>query len=249
MSTWADLIALIFRDSGVLGVGQTLQAQDTSDAVRRINMMLSQWKRRRWLVPNLVDYSILQDGSLFYTIGAGGDIDVARPNAIESAFMRQAVQSVPNQVDWPLTIIDSMEQYSALTLKNMQAGPSWFLFFDSGWPLGKLYPWPLAGGSAGGSGPFELHIQVKSELDSVGSLAAEINLPPEFEEAIYFAQMAQTRAAYRLPPDPYIQRQLKITLQTLRSSQFQVPNLNMPRALRGRGGYNIWADSWGPGGR
>lgn len=249
MTTWAQLINLIFRDSGVLGVGQTLQAEDTSDAVMRLNMMLSQWKRRRWLVYHLVSYSLPMDGSLFYTIGASGDLDVARPNSIESAFMRQAVQSQPNQVDYPLQLIQSYEEYSAITLKNMQAGPSWRLFYDSDWPLGKLYPWPLAGGSAGGSGPFELHIQVKSELTSVTSVGAEVDLPPEYWQAIYFTQMGQTRAAYRMPPDAYITGQAKASLETLRTANLQIPTLNMPRPLRGRGGYNIFSDSWGPSGR
>lgn len=246
MSTWAELIALIFRDSGVLGVGQALQAQDTSDAARRMQMMLAQWARSRWLVFNLVDRSHLMNGSLFYTIGAGGDLDFPRPNSIESAFMRQTVQSTPNQVDYPLTIVDSYEEYSRLTLKNMQAGPSWLLFYDSGYPLGKLYPWPVAGGSGGGSGPFELHIQVKNEMPSVANLAAEILLPPEYEQAIYAEQMKRTRSAYRLPPDAEINRLAKTSLQVLRSSNFQVPTLNLPRAVAGRGAYSIWSDSWGP---
>jgi len=249
MTTWAEMIDLVFRDSGVLGVGQSLQAQDVSDAKRRFNMMLSQWKRRRWLVPNLVDHAIEMDGSLFYTIGDGGDIDTARPNSIESAFMRQAVQSQPAQIDYPLRLITSYEEYSQLTLKNMQAGPSWFLFYDSGYPLGKLYPWPLAGGSAGGSGPFELHVQVKNELVTVGALNADILLPPEYELALYATGMQMTRSAYRLPPDQMINTLAKNALNTLRSSNFQVPNLSMPSAVQGRGGYNIFSDSWGPQGR
>lgn len=251
MSTWIDLISLIFRDSGVLGVGQALQAQDTSDAVRRINMMLSQWKRRRWLVYHLVDYSLLMDGSLFYTIGAGGDLNVARPNSIESAFMRQAVQSVPNQIDYPLRLIQSYEDYSRIALKNMQAGPSWYLFYDSGYPLGKLYPWPLAGGSAGGSGPFEMHIQVKDELTAIttANLGQEIALPPEYEQAVYSVQMQMVRSAYRLPPDATINGLARASLETLRTSNLQIPTLNMPVGIRGGGGYNIFSDSFGTSSR
>lgn len=249
MTTWNDLINLIFRDSGVLGVGQTLQAQDTADAVRRINMMLSQWKRRRWMVYHLVNHSIEMDGSLFYTLGDGGDIDTPRTDAIESAFMRQTIQSTPNQVDYPLRIVTSYEDYSRIALKNMQAGPSWILFYDSGYPLGKLYPWPLAGGSSGGAGPFELHVQVKDELVTVSNVAAEVVLPPEYELAIYAVQMQMTRSAYRLPPDQGINMLAKGAIDTLKSTNFQIPTLNMPAGLRGGGGYSIWSDTFGPTGR
>lgn len=243
MSTWADLIALIFRDSGVLGVGQTLQAQDTTDAKRRLNMMLSQWKRRRWLVYNLVDHSIPCDGSQFYTIGAGGDINAPRPDKVESAFIRQTVQAQPNRPDYPLQLIFSYEDYSRLALKNLEAGPSWYLFYDSGWPLGKLYPWPLSGNQ------FELHVQVKNELTSVGDLTDEMNLPPEYELAIYASQMKMTRSAYRLPPDKSIDDLAKSALETLRSTNYQPSTLNMPSAVQGQGAYSVWSDSWGPFGR
>lgn len=243
MTTWADIIALVFRDSGVLGVGQTLQAQDMTDAVRRLNMMLSQWKRRRWLVYHLVDRVITMNGSLFYTIGVSGNIAAPRPNSIESAFVRQLIQSVPNQVDYPLRIIQSYEEYSRISLKNLAAGPGWYLFYDSGYPLGKLYPWPLM------NSQYELHVQVKDELVSVGNLADEIVLPPEYEEAIYAVQMQRTRSAYRLPPDGEINRLAEVALSTLRSSNFQIPTLNMPAAVQGLGAYNIFSDRFGTSSR
>lgn len=240
---WGEMIQLIFRDSGVLGVGQTLQAQDVSDAKLRINMMLSQWKRRRWLVYHLVDYSVLMDGSRSYTFGIGGDINAPRTDAIESAFVRQVSQSQPNQPDYPLRLITSWEDYSRITMKGLQAGPSWGLFYDSGFPLGTLYPWPLS------NSQYELHVQVKNELVAVGDIADQIVLPPEYELAIYAEQMRATRSAYRLPPDANIDKMARVALETLRSTNFQVGSLQMPAAVRGRGGYDINSDSYGPWGR
>lgn len=243
MSTWADIIGLVFRDSGVLGVGQTLQAQDTTDAIRRFNMMLDQWKRRRWLVYHLVDLSVPCDGSLFYTIGVGGTVNYARPDQIESAFVRQVSPAAqPNQPDFPLRLIHSWEDYSRITLKQLQAGPAWALFYDSGYPLGKLYPYPLMGGQ------YELHVQVKDQLVSIASATDTVVLPPEYEQAIYATQVNATRRAYRLPADPQFLRLETVSLETLRSSNFQIPTLNMPRAVQGGGAYNIFSDSWGPGG-
>lgn len=240
---WGDLINLVFRDSGVLGVGQTLQARDIQDAKMRFNLMLGQWKRRRWLVYHLVSHSIPMDGSRSYTIGAGGDINVPRPDSIESAFARQVIQPQPNQPDFPLYIIRSWEDYSRITLKGLQAGPAWGLFYDSGYPLGTLYPYPLM------TSQYELHVQVKNELVSVGDIADEIILPPEYELAIYAVQMQMTRSAYALPPKPEIDRLAKGALETLRATNFQIPTLRMPGAVQGVGGYNIWSDTFGPVGR
>ena len=50
ISTVGDLITLALKDSGVLGAGQTALAEDMNDALSRLNMMLGQWNRRRWLI-------------------------------------------------------------------------------------------------------------------------------------------------------------------------------------------------------
>lgn len=240
---WGELINIVFRDSGVLGVGQTLQPQDTTDAKRRINMMLNQWKRRRWLVYHLVDHALPMTGARSYTFGAGGNINAPRPDAIESAFLRQVSQSQPNQPDFPLRLIPSYEDYSQITMKGLQAGPSWALFYDSGYPLGTLYPWPIP------NSQYELHVQVKNELVNVGDIADEIVLPPEYELAIYAVQMQMTRSAYRFPPDATIDKLAKGALDTLRSTNFQIGTLGMPRAVMGRGAYDINSDQFGPWGR
>jgi hypothetical protein len=230
MTTCGDFFGLVARDAGVLAVGQTLQAQQVNDMQARANMMISQWKRRRWLVPHLVDVFIRCDGSQSYTIGRGCQIETYRPDQIDAAYARQVIQSVPNQVDYPLRIIRSHEEYSEITLKNMEAGPSWAVFYDSNYPEGRLYPYPLM-----------------NDQYELGALTDEILLPPEYNFALYANLMQLTRSAFRLPPDQFIDKQAKSSLETIRSANFQVGTMNMPAAVAGYGGYNIWSDSWGPG--
>lgn len=242
-TTWISMINLILRDSGVLGVGQTAQSQDVSDQKMRLNMMLDEWKRNRWLVYCLVDLSTPCDGSLFYEIGIGATINYPRPDEIDAAFARQTTAAQPNRPDFPLRIIKSYEEYSQIALKRLNAGPSWALFYDSGYPIGKIYPYPLM------SDQYELHVLVKKELDNITNTADDIILPPEYHMALYSNGIQLIRAAYGLPPKPFIDRQAKTSLQTLRAANYQVGTLNMPAAVRGVGAYNIWNDSWGPSNR
>lgn len=240
MTTWAEIINLTLNDSGVLGVGQTPQPADTNNSLKRLNMMLNQWKRRRWLVYHLLDLSTPMDGSEFYTIGVGATINYPRPDQIDAAFVRQVSQSQPNQPDYPLRIIKSYEEYSRIALKRLSAGPSRALFYDSGYPEGKIYPYPLA------SSQYELHVIVKAELDNANSLTDTIILPPEYEQAIYANLMRITRMAYRLPADKEVNTLAAATLETLRTANYQVPSLIMPAAVQGTGAYNIFTDTWGP---
>lgn len=247
-TTWGDLIALAFRDSGVFGVGQTAQAQDTTDAVRRLNLELQQWKSRRWMDFVLVEKVVTCDGSLFYTIGddVSADINYPRPAEIKYAFVRQINPAAqPNQPDFPLRIIRAREEYSQITLKQLQAGPAWALFYESSYEapggLGKLYAWPLM------SNQYELHVGMPFDIVTIGTTSDVIFMPPEYGHAIYAKLKQQMRTAYDLPPRPDIDMEVKVAYATIRSSNFQIPTLNMPLAVQNYGGgYNIFSDSWGP---
>ena len=261
-TTWGQaLFSLVLRDSGVAGQGQTPNAQMASDAAVPLCKYddLIPWVRRRWLVYHLVDTAHTCDGSLNYTVGPGGDFDIDRIDQIEAAYMRQTVQSQPNQVDYPLRLIHSYEDYSQITLKNMEAGPSWALFFDSSYPMGLAYPWPLANNS------FELHLITKASLPVVGNLTDEILLPPEYIEPIYFNSIVRTRAAFRLPPDPAAvqsdwprqvwKRFEEVQISRSRPMGMPAAVQGMARNLGGGGGggggggagaYNIFSDGQGP---
>lgn len=240
VTTPGDIVRLALKDSGVLGVGQTALAEDTNDAFDTMNMILTQWQRKRWLVYHLVDHSIVSTGATSYTIGPGGDIDTYRPSTIEAAFFRQILNPQPNQVDYPLSLLLSYEDYSRITLKQLVTLPQW-LFYDSSYPLGTLYPWPVIQ-----SAIYELHVITRQELTEFTSLSQDIDLPPEYVAALRYNLAARLRPMYQLPPDPSLTALAEDSLNTLRQANVQIPRLRMPLAVQTPGlPYNIYSDSWG----
>ena len=121
MTTALDILTLAFKDAGILGVGQSLLPEDYNDALTRMNMMIAQWRIKRWLVWHLVDKSVVSTGAQSYTVGPGGDIDVSvRPDKLESAFFRMLPGANGTQsVDYPLTMLFSYEDYARITLKQL----------------------------------------------------------------------------------------------------------------------------------
>lgn len=237
MTTPAQLIRLALVDAGIYGRGQTAPAEDTNNALRRLNWMISQWARKRWLVYHLIDVTCESTGALSYTIGPTGDFDTVRPDKIESTFARQIIPSQNNQIDYPLQIISSREDYNLIRMKSLGTWPS-VLFYDSDYPLGHLYFWPLPQ-----AGQFELHVSVKQPLSQFTSLAAEINLPPEYEAALFQNLVVQLRAAYQLSADPVRIGLAKDSLNVLRGANAQIPTLHMPGVLVGRTyQYNVYSD-------
>lgn len=238
MTTARDLIVLALKDSGVLGVGQTASAEDITDNLKRLNIMLSQWARQRWIVWNLTSTGIVSTGAQSYTVGTGQDFDIPRPDRLEDAYIRLLNPSGQNQVDYPLEMIEAREDYDRLSLKSLTSWPS-YCFYDSGYPTGNVYFWPIPT-----SAQFQLFIVTKTAIGNIADPSDTLNLPPEYEGAVLYNLAARMRPAYQLAPDPSVTALAQASLNILRTENAQVPRLQMPKGLPGQSGrlYNIFSD-------
>lgn len=236
MSTARDLITLALKDAGIVGVGQTANAEDVNDGMTRLNSMIAQWAQRRWLVYHLVDVVFQATGALSYTLGIGGDIPSTRAAQIEAAFFRQTAGVPGNLVDYQLDVLYSREEYNRIALKAMSGFPQ-LLFYDSGWPLGNVFIWPVP------SNLYEIHLSIKSTLQTFTNLTNAFNLPPEYEEALRLNLAVRLRIAYQLPSDAGLNGLAKLALNTIKNANAQIPTLQLPRGLvGGNRPYNIYSD-------
>ena len=237
MTTPQDIINQALKKAGILGVGQIALAEDTNDAFSDLQDMLGQWQRKRWLIWHLVTYSVQGTGQESYTVGPGGQFNISpRPDKIESAYFRQIITSQPNQVDYPLQLIPDMETYNRISLKQLQSFPQ-YLFYDSGFPMGTAYPWPLIQ-----SNLYSLFITVKETLNQFTSLNQTIVLPLEYMAALKFNLAIRLRQAYQLPMDPALVGLAKDALNVIRNANTQISRLRIPADLNRNGLYNVFSD-------
>lgn len=236
MTTPNDIINQALKTSGVLGIGQTASAEDTNDAFLLLNFMLSQWNRKRYLIWNLIDASIVSTGAISYTVGPGADINIPRPDRLEASFFRQLIPSIPNQIDYPLEILESRETYNRIALKALVSFPN-YIFYDSAYPIGTIYPWPVPQANI-----YSVHITVKNQITAFTSVSQLINLPPEYHAAFLYNLAARLRPAYQLPPDPTIIALAKDSLEVIRGANAQIDRVVMPTEILRPGIYNIFSD-------
>lgn len=240
--TWQDVISLALTDAGVLGQGQTASGFDTSNAITRLNWMLAQWRQQRYLVYVLQTIGVTCTGAQSYTVGPGGDYDLAvRPDKLESAFFRQLVQSQPSQLDYPLEILQAREDYNNIAMKQLTAFPS-CIFYESSFPLGRIYPWPIPQANI-----YSVYISVKAIIDTVtpDTAGAEMVLPEEYFNAVYLSLAEALRMAYKLPPDPILMGMAEGARAIIRASNAQIPRLHMPPGIVRSGTYNPYSDQIG----
>jgi hypothetical protein len=238
--TVADVVTSALRKSGIIGLGQTPDGSDILDAQNDLSDMLAQWNVKTWLVFERLDTGFVSDGRFVpYTVGPGGNYNfVSRPDRVEAAYLR-ILSSTPGQpVDQPLRIIPSREEYSNIALKQLVAFPKG-IFYDTASPTANLfiYPWPQGA-------LYETHIITKNSFPLILPLTQDLStLPPETRPAMKYNLAQRLRNSYGKKSDPGLDKLAKDSLETMRNSHIQVPELKMPSAIKGRSKYNIYGDT------
>lgn len=247
VDTCQTLLTNALIDAGIIGIDESIEPIILNRAFTQANWLLAQWARKRWLVYRIQDYSFVSNGSLNYPVGNIGTNVVGininpRPDRLEYAFVRflqnTGISLGTTPVDYSLEIIQSHEDYSRITVKNIGTLP-WKVFYDPEWPLGKLFPWPVPQSSL-----YEIHCGFKVVIPRFSSIQQPINFPPEYESALNWCLARRLRASYQMPADPEITSLARDALNTMRLANQQVGTLVMPRELRRRGrAYDYRSDS------
>ncbi len=241
-TTSGDICTAALNEAGVIGQGQQPSGSQITDAQARLQWLLAEWNRKRWMIWHLVTLNITATGASTYTIGPGGDLDTGvgsvRPARLESAYLRQLQLTPPNQVDYPLQILQSMEDFNVIALKSMVSFPG-CIFLDSSWPLGVLHVYPVPNASIYG-----VFVSIMDQLpSSFATSATVINLPYEYFDAMVSNLAIRLRALYRIGtfPGDQLPERARQTLATIRGANTQIARLRLPQ-FQNADGYNIFSD-------
>lgn len=245
MTTAYDVVNQALKKAGIVGLGQTADGSDMSDALADLNDMIGQWTSQRWMVYNELDISFVSTGQTTpYTVGPSGNYNVSpRPDRIEAAYLRQLINPPGLNVDTPLKVIPSREEYSTLSLKTLVSFPL-YVFLDSAYPTANLYIYPIPNASI-----YEVHIILKNVFPNYTlNPNSTISLPPQYIAALKFNLAKRLRQAYGkgLRPDPELNALARSSLDIVKQGNLQVPELVLPSTVVGQGsGYNIFSDQFG----
>lgn len=156
MTTARDIIELAAKEAGILGVGQTLLAEDTNDIFVLLKRMVAQYQRKRWLVPSLVDISTVGNGNISNPIGSGQFWNIPRPDKVQGGYIVQ-LNTGSTPISLPLTPIFSYEDYIQIAVKQLATLPTHF-FYDAKYPVGNVFLWPIPNST------WECHLLLKAQL-------------------------------------------------------------------------------------
>lgn len=226
MATALNLIEEILQELGVLGAGETPDADDAALCLSAINTVLDSWRLENLYAytQNLVTFT-LPAGTVSRTIGPGMQIDTVRPVRIESG----SFITVGN-LDYPLEVI-SQEQYDSITLKTLEGPWPTVCMYQDDYPTGSIKFYPL------GACTVSLLLQVP--LTSFPLSTTTFDMPPGYRRALSLTATEEVATKFKVQPQPITTMKARNARRILKRANFTVPELSVGASPQLPGRYRI----------
>lgn len=237
-----DLIRSALRLVGVYAAGEPLQVDDANDSLVVLQQMIDAWN-----IDRLAIYTTRQDDFPYvlnqqaYTLGAGGDFNMARPAQID-AMSTILVTDPTNPIEIPLAMYSVEEWQVEVPVKVVPGSIPLVVYDDGGFPLRTLNFWPI---------PIQPLAKVRiyswQPLGAPAALSTVITFPPGYAEAFRYNLAVRLGAEFGVPTIP------PVVISTAIESLARVKTINAPDLLiksdllPDPSGYNYKADLFGIG--
>lgn len=216
-ATARQIITRAFREAGVVGIGQDLEASMADEGLTALNGMVDSWTiDERYIFTALFQEFALTSGTQSYEIGATAAVpfNVARPARIWNA---NIIFSSDGTSRIPLEIIDDDQRMSIFD-PDLTAGLPLVLHYRPTFPKGAIWLWPKP------SSGYSLQLETWLSLTEFADLDASLVFPQGYYDALVYSMAERfCTPAYGRTIDPSI-----TDLATKARMRIESLNLNPP---------------------
>ena len=141
--TALNLITDVLLDMGVIADQETPTSSQSVGALVKLNDLIESWNLDPQRVFGPVERILpLVANQSTYTIGAGGDLNITRPNIVNQAFIRNTSYSIPNQQDMPMAVLTD-DGWQNIPNKGVTGTFPYAVWFDNSYPLVTAHVTPV----------------------------------------------------------------------------------------------------------
>jgi hypothetical protein len=177
--TARELIYNALRFIGVLRPGQVAAEEAYTDGFSMLTAMVDQWQTERLMIYKIARNTFdLVASQQVYTLGDGGDWDIARPVRIDRAGV-----IVPGTypVELPLRKLSIQEWAQEFPAKTTTSSLPTSFYPDDNYPLIKVTMWPVPS-----TGINTVALYTWSPLQTFADLDTDYAFPPGYDLALRF---------------------------------------------------------------
>lgn len=199
--TGQELVNAAMQLLGSLTQGESPSTAESTQGLQAANDMLESWSLERMNI-----FAVQQSEHTLvttqqeYTIGSGGDFDVARPIRYERASILLANAGGTGYISQPLEIID-LRQWSDIVERGASGVVARVMYPDMAFPLTTLSLWPRPVFT--GTAP-KLELYTWTQLQSFADLVTSYTFPPGYQRALKFNLALEIAALDGIVPTPTV---------------------------------------------
>jgi len=213
MATAKEIVQTAMRLIQVKANNEPLSASESADGLLALNDLIDSWTNEQLMQTSRLQRSkVLTAGKKTYTIGVGGDINVARPVSIENAFSRDS-----NGNDWQIEEIND-DQYSRIITKSFGTTYPRFFYYRPLFPLGEITFYPVP------SENLTLFINVRANLNLYSDINQNIDWANGYVRALKYNLAVEISPEYRSDVPPLVLEHAKTSKERISD----VNNVNIP---------------------
>jgi len=232
---FSDLASSALKAAQIIAAGDTPSAQDVIDAQTICNQMLESWGAERLNVFTLTRTIFnLQASKQTYSLGAGGDFNMARPANIEYvSYIYNANPSFPLETQIKMY---SDEDWARIPIKNVQNVLPEGVYDDGSFPLRNLSYWPIPNDSS-----VQTVIGAWTALTQFTDLTTDFTFPPGYIEAIKYNLAVRIAAEWPGNISPTIAALAQDGIARIKTLNVPIAKQKMPAEYSGgQGGHYDW---------
>lgn len=229
MATVADIVKRSMILIGVLESGETPTADEAATGLNHLNDILAELSQDNLLIyGNTLESFTLTGNKNTYTFGTGGDFNSARPERINSMFIRSG------NTDYPLSRI-SRDAYLALSAKSSTSDIPEVFAFEADYATANVYLYPTPVSAA------TLWVDSEKLIATYTATTDTVALPEPYLLLLRL-MLADSLAGEYGVQIPATQYERLVRLRKIIKRNNQQP-MRVDLGLSQRSGYNILGDT------
>lgn len=209
---------------GALAQGEEPTAGEFEDGFNRLNELVDYWATQRLtqqtILRTVVD--IVAD-QVSYTVGSGGDVDIARPEYVDDVRLLYTT-SDPENEQGLVRLTDQDWQRVALKAMTNTQPTAWY--YRNTMPTGTLYLWPIPDNSTN-----DFVVYTPTALTQFAAQSTSYTLAPAYARALRINLAVTLAPEFGRTLDPLILLQANEALGSLKRLNVPMVDLDLDPAL------------------
>jgi hypothetical protein len=234
--TTRDLINASLKRLGVLDAAETAAPQDMADGLSRLNDLIDGWATERLTIYTTTRTTWpLVSGTATYTIGPGGDCNIARPVFVSDLNFIDTTQDPDLEMGLSSLTTDA---WSRIPQKGLTSTYPTSYYYNPTYPLASVTFWMIPTSSA-----LQGVIYTPTAVTELG-LNDTINLPPGYRRFLRDNLAVELAPEFDLQPSQSLVMSAMESKANIKRANITPRDLYVDPALRPRQGrYNIFSDT------